>query len=174
MLWHDLKQSFHAWKPSNVAELKQFCKEEWAKIHPRDVKDSLPVIANACLQFCCKRWHNQLLDLGGNYLFTYFFTYFFVIFFKHICHLYLIIYQRVCIYIIYVCICMYINMYNIKMNYTYINIHICMYVCIYVCMYCICIYRYIYMKILFLLLVLKEVFSDHQCCTNAGQKYNKD
>ncbi len=27
MLWHDLKQSFHAWKPSSVAELKQFCKE---------------------------------------------------------------------------------------------------------------------------------------------------
>ncbi len=35
MLWHDLKQSFHAQKPSNVAELKQFCKEEWAKIHPQ-------------------------------------------------------------------------------------------------------------------------------------------
>ncbi len=33
MLLHDLKQSIHAWKPSNVAELKQFCKEEWAKIH---------------------------------------------------------------------------------------------------------------------------------------------
>ncbi len=31
----DLKQSFHAWKPSNVAELKQFCKEEWAKISPQ-------------------------------------------------------------------------------------------------------------------------------------------
>ncbi len=29
MLWHDLKQSIHARKPSNVAELKQFCKEEW-------------------------------------------------------------------------------------------------------------------------------------------------
>ncbi len=29
---HDLKQSFHARKSSNVAELKQFCKEEWAKI----------------------------------------------------------------------------------------------------------------------------------------------
>ncbi len=28
MLWHDLKQSFRARKPSNVAELKQFCKEE--------------------------------------------------------------------------------------------------------------------------------------------------
>ncbi len=46
MLWHDLKQSIHARKPSNVAELKQFCKEEWAKIPPQQ-KDSLPVIANA-------------------------------------------------------------------------------------------------------------------------------
>ncbi len=35
MLWHDLKQSLHARKPSNVAELKQFCKEEWAKIPPQ-------------------------------------------------------------------------------------------------------------------------------------------
>ncbi len=35
MLWHDLKQSFHAWKPSSVAELKQFCKEDWAKIPPQ-------------------------------------------------------------------------------------------------------------------------------------------
>ncbi len=34
MLWHDLKQSIHAWKPSNVAALKQFCKE-WAKIPPQ-------------------------------------------------------------------------------------------------------------------------------------------
>ncbi len=32
MQWHDLKQLFHARKPSSVAELKQFCKEEWAKI----------------------------------------------------------------------------------------------------------------------------------------------
>ncbi len=31
----DLKQSFHARKPSNVAELKQFCNEEWAKITPQ-------------------------------------------------------------------------------------------------------------------------------------------
>ncbi len=35
MLWHDLKHLFHARKPSNVAELKQFCKEEWAKIPPQ-------------------------------------------------------------------------------------------------------------------------------------------
>ncbi len=35
MMWHDVKQSIHARKPSNVAELKQFCKEEWAKIPPQ-------------------------------------------------------------------------------------------------------------------------------------------
>ncbi len=35
MLWGDLKQSFHAWKSSNVAELKPFCKEEWDKIPPQ-------------------------------------------------------------------------------------------------------------------------------------------
>ena len=32
MLWHDLKQAVHARKPSNMAELKQFYKDEWAKI----------------------------------------------------------------------------------------------------------------------------------------------
>ncbi|KAF7664638.1 hypothetical protein LDENG_00170880, partial [Lucifuga dentata] len=35
MLWHDLKQAVHARKPSSVAELKQFCKEEWARIIPQ-------------------------------------------------------------------------------------------------------------------------------------------
>ncbi|KAK3519838.1 hypothetical protein QTP70_006672 [Hemibagrus guttatus] len=30
MLWHDLKKVVHARKPSNVAELQQFCKDEWA------------------------------------------------------------------------------------------------------------------------------------------------
>ncbi len=35
MLWYDLKQSINARKPSNVAELKQFCKEGWAKIPPQ-------------------------------------------------------------------------------------------------------------------------------------------
>ncbi len=29
------KQSIHARKPSNMAELKQFCEEEWAKIVPQ-------------------------------------------------------------------------------------------------------------------------------------------
>ncbi|KAK3561767.1 hypothetical protein QTP86_013416 [Hemibagrus guttatus] len=35
MLWHDLKKVVHARKPSNVAELQQFCKNEWAKIPPQ-------------------------------------------------------------------------------------------------------------------------------------------
>ncbi|KAK3533217.1 hypothetical protein QTP70_013621 [Hemibagrus guttatus] len=34
MLWHDLKKVVHARKSSNVAELQQFCKDEWAKIPP--------------------------------------------------------------------------------------------------------------------------------------------
>lgn len=32
MPWHDLKQAAHTQKPSDVAELKQLCKEEWARI----------------------------------------------------------------------------------------------------------------------------------------------
>ncbi|KAK3551094.1 hypothetical protein QTP70_012456 [Hemibagrus guttatus] len=35
MLWHDLQKVVHARKPSNVAELQQFCKDEWAKIPPQ-------------------------------------------------------------------------------------------------------------------------------------------
>ncbi|KAK3534597.1 hypothetical protein QTP86_016749 [Hemibagrus guttatus] len=35
MLWHDLKKVVHARKPSNVAELQHFCKDEWAKIPPQ-------------------------------------------------------------------------------------------------------------------------------------------
>ncbi|KAK3525999.1 hypothetical protein QTP70_011800 [Hemibagrus guttatus] len=35
MLWHDLKKVVHARKPSNVSELQQFCKDEWAKIPPQ-------------------------------------------------------------------------------------------------------------------------------------------
>ena len=35
MLWYDLKKVVCAQKPSYVAELKQFCKEEWAKIPPQ-------------------------------------------------------------------------------------------------------------------------------------------
>ncbi|KAK3528161.1 hypothetical protein QTP86_023883, partial [Hemibagrus guttatus] len=35
MMWHDLKNVVHARKPSNVAELQQYCKYEWAKIPPQ-------------------------------------------------------------------------------------------------------------------------------------------
>ena len=34
MLWHDLKRAVHTRHPKNIAELKQFCKEEWSKIPP--------------------------------------------------------------------------------------------------------------------------------------------
>ena len=45
MLWHELKQAVHAWEPSYVAELKQFCKEECVKIPPQWCKRR---IANYC------------------------------------------------------------------------------------------------------------------------------
>lgn len=34
MLWHDLKKAVHTRHPKNLAELQQFCEEEWCKIHP--------------------------------------------------------------------------------------------------------------------------------------------
>ena len=34
MLWHDLKRAIHTRHPRNIAELKQFCTEEWSKIPP--------------------------------------------------------------------------------------------------------------------------------------------
>ena len=34
MLRHDLKRAVHTRHPKNIAELKQFCKEEWCKIPP--------------------------------------------------------------------------------------------------------------------------------------------
>ena len=35
MLWLDLKQKVQARKPSNLAELEEFCKQEWSMI-PRE------------------------------------------------------------------------------------------------------------------------------------------
>lgn len=34
MLWGDLKRAVHARNPSNIAQLKEFCMEEWANISP--------------------------------------------------------------------------------------------------------------------------------------------
>ena len=39
MLWHELKKLVHARKPSNVAELQQFCKDEWEKFLHSTEKD---------------------------------------------------------------------------------------------------------------------------------------
>ncbi len=69
MLWHDLKQSFHAWKPSNVAELKQICKEVWAKIPPQWCETHLPVIANAWLQLLLQRVPQPVIRFRGQLLF---------------------------------------------------------------------------------------------------------
>ncbi len=55
MLWHDLKQSIHARKPSNVAELNNSAKKSGPKFFHSDVKDSLPVISNAWLQLLLQR-----------------------------------------------------------------------------------------------------------------------
>ncbi len=73
-LWHDLSiQSIHARKPSSEAELKQCCKEKWAKIPPQRCErlmasySKLQLINNITTDCscCCKGWHNQLLDLGA-------------------------------------------------------------------------------------------------------------
>lgn len=34
MVWHDLKRAIHTRHPKNIAELEQFCLEEWCKIPP--------------------------------------------------------------------------------------------------------------------------------------------
>lgn len=35
MRWYDLKSATRAWKSSNVAELQESCKEEWARLPPQ-------------------------------------------------------------------------------------------------------------------------------------------
>jgi hypothetical protein len=46
MLWQDLKQDVHPQKPTNIAELKQFCMEEWDNNNYR--KCLVVVIAAKC------------------------------------------------------------------------------------------------------------------------------
>lgn len=48
MLWHDLKPTVRAQKPFNVAELKQFPKEKWAK-DPRQRPEGLIDSYGKCL-----------------------------------------------------------------------------------------------------------------------------
>ncbi len=61
MLWHDLKQSFHALKPSNVAEQ---CGPQF--LHS-NVKDS--VFANAWLQLLLQRVAQPVIRFRGKLLF---------------------------------------------------------------------------------------------------------
>ncbi|KAI3352017.1 hypothetical protein L3Q82_020838, partial [Scortum barcoo] len=64
MLWSDLKRAVHARRPSNMADLKRFCKEEWAKIPPQRCER---LITNYRKRFDfsyrCQRWPNSLLAL---------------------------------------------------------------------------------------------------------------
>ena len=39
MLWWDLKRAVHECMPTNLNELKQHCKEEWAKFLHNNVRD---------------------------------------------------------------------------------------------------------------------------------------
>ncbi len=69
MLWHDLKQSFHAWKHSNVAEFKKNAKKSSQKFLHSNVKDSFPVIANAWLQLLLQSVAQQVIRCRGQLLF---------------------------------------------------------------------------------------------------------
>ena len=71
MLWRDLKHAVHAWKPSNVAELKQFCKEKWAKIPPQRCERLFASYSKHLIAVvAAKGGINQLLGLWGNDFFT--------------------------------------------------------------------------------------------------------
>ncbi len=71
MLWHDLKQPIHAKKPSNVAELKQFCKEEWANIPPQRCERLIASYRKRLIAVVTEKGGTtKLFDLGGNYFFT--------------------------------------------------------------------------------------------------------
>ncbi len=65
MLWHDLKQSILPWKTSNVAELKQFCKEEWAKIPPQWCE----ILTSTWLQLLLQRVAQPIIRFRGQLLF---------------------------------------------------------------------------------------------------------
>ncbi|KAK3531948.1 hypothetical protein QTP86_001831 [Hemibagrus guttatus] len=79
MLWHDLKKVVHARKPSNVAELQQFCKDEWAKIPPQRCNRLIArVVASMCrvsggvLGIPCSSviglgWQPLAVDQGGTH-----------------------------------------------------------------------------------------------------------
>lgn len=52
MLWHDPKKAVHALKPSDAAELQQFCMDKWAKISPQCCKRFIASCHNFETAFC--------------------------------------------------------------------------------------------------------------------------
>jgi hypothetical protein len=63
MLWHDLKRAVHIKNPKNIAELKQFCEEEWSKF-------LLSIEKTFGCSYCCQRMVNQLLNPRVQILFS--------------------------------------------------------------------------------------------------------
>ncbi len=71
MLWHDLKKAVHARKPSNVAELQQFCQDEWAKIPPQRCNRLIASYANAWWQLLLLRVAQPVIRFRGSSTFSH-------------------------------------------------------------------------------------------------------
>ena len=71
MLWIDLKRAIHMRRPKNMTELKQFCQEEWAKIHSYRSDPQLQEAPG--WGYCCQGGGgvNQLLILRVHLLFLW-------------------------------------------------------------------------------------------------------
>ncbi len=68
-MWHDLKQSIHARKPSNVAELKQFCKEEWEDSSTAMWKTLCQLSQTLDCSCCCPGDAQPVIRFRGQLLF---------------------------------------------------------------------------------------------------------
>ncbi len=68
MLWHDLKQSIHAQKPLQCGWIKTILQRRVGQNSSTAMwKTHCQVLQMLDCSCCCKGWHNQLFDLGGNY-----------------------------------------------------------------------------------------------------------
>lgn len=62
MLWNDLKMTVYSRHPKSIAELRQFCEEEWCKIYPECCAGLIHSYWRCLLEvFVCQRCFNQIL-----------------------------------------------------------------------------------------------------------------